>query len=47
VRLALAGCPKSKEIQNEEAKAYTSYGFQPGTTDFAKCLQREDFARRL
>jgi hypothetical protein len=43
---ALAGCATPEELRQRDEAACTSYGFVPGTTDFAACLQREDLARR-
>jgi hypothetical protein len=44
--IALAGCATAQDIRQRDEAACTSYGFKPGTTDFASCLQRESIARR-
>jgi hypothetical protein len=44
--LGLAGCVSPEQLRQEDEAACTSYGFQRGTPDFAKCLQRESLARR-
>jgi hypothetical protein len=44
--LVLAGCASPEELRQRDEAACTSYGFKPGTPDFAACLQREDLARR-
>ncbi len=44
--IALAGCATPDELRQRDAAACESYGFQPGTPDFAACLQREELARR-
>ncbi len=43
---SLAACTSPEELRREDEAACTSYGFKPGTTDFAACLQRESLARR-
>ena len=44
---ALTGsCMSPQEIRAYDEATCTGYGFQPGTTDFAACLQREVLARR-
>lgn len=42
----LAGCVTPEELRAQDEAACRSYGFQPGTPDFAACLQRESLARR-
>lgn len=47
--LALAGltaCVSPEELRREDEAACASFGFKPGTNDFAGCLQRESLARR-
>jgi hypothetical protein len=44
--LAVAGCVSAAEWRRRDEAQCASYGFKPGTTDFASCLQREDLARR-
>jgi len=47
--LALAGltaCVSPEELRRQDEAACASYGFKPGTSDFAGCLQRESLARR-
>lgn len=43
--LALAGCASPEQLRAQDEAACSSYGFRPGTDDFAACLQREDLAR--
>lgn len=43
--LALAACASPEEQRQADAKACQSYGFTPGTTAFANCMQREQIAR--
>lgn len=43
--LALAACTSAEELRQADAKACQSYGFTPGTPDFANCMQRENLAR--
>lgn len=43
--IGLAGCVSPEELRAEDEATCTGYGFQRGTTDFAKCLQRENLAR--
>jgi hypothetical protein len=43
---SLAGCVSPEELRREDEAACASFGFQPGTNDFAACLQRESLARR-
>ncbi len=42
---ALAGCASPEELRRRDEAACASYGFAPGTQDFAACLQREALAR--
>ena len=42
----LAACDSPEELRAHDEAACASYGFQPGTPDFAACLQRESLARR-
>jgi hypothetical protein len=44
--LSLAGCVSAQELRQHDEAVCASYGFQPGSADFAKCLQRENLARR-
>jgi hypothetical protein len=43
---SLAACVSPEELRHEDEAACASFGFQPGTNDFAACLQRESLARR-
>jgi len=43
---SLAACVSPGELRHEDEAACLSFGFQPGTNDFAACLQRESLARR-
>ena len=43
---SLAACVSPEELRREDEAACVGYGFQPGTNDFAACLQRESLARR-
>jgi hypothetical protein len=43
---ALAGCVTAEDLRRQDEAQCTSYGFKPGTPDFAACLQRENLARR-
>ena len=43
---SLAACISPEELRREDEAACVSFGFQPGTSDFAACLQRESLARR-
>jgi hypothetical protein len=42
----LTACISLEEMRQEDEAACIGYGFQPGTPDFAGCLQRENLARR-
>ncbi|HWI27709.1 MAG TPA: hypothetical protein VN668_12120 [Stellaceae bacterium] len=44
--LGLSGCVTPEELRQQDEAACSSYGFHPGTSDFAACLQRENLARR-
>jgi hypothetical protein len=46
VATALAGCVSAEELHRQDQAACASYGFHPGTNDFAACMQRESLARR-
>jgi hypothetical protein len=46
VLFGLAGCVSPEELRQQDEAACASYGFAPGTPDFAGCVQREDWARR-
>jgi hypothetical protein len=46
VALCLGACASPEELQRADAAQCASYGFTPGTPDFAACLQRESLARR-
>jgi hypothetical protein len=43
--LSLCACVSAQELRAQDEAACASYGFQPGTPDFAGCLQRESLAR--
>jgi hypothetical protein len=43
---SLAACVSPEELRREDEAACMSFGFQPGTNEFAACLQRESLARR-
>jgi hypothetical protein len=48
VALGLSGllaCASPAELRARDEAACTSYGFQPGTLDFDRCLQQENLAR--
>ena len=42
----LTGCATADELRERDEAACIGYGFQPGTAEFATCLQRESIARR-
>lgn len=44
--LGLAACVSPEELRQQDAAACASYGFKPGTPEFAGCIQRESLARR-
>ncbi len=43
---SLSACVSAGELRTHDEAACRSFGFQPGTPDFAACLQRETLARR-
>jgi hypothetical protein len=43
---ALAGCVSPQELRARDEATCRGYGFNPGTTEFATCLQREQLARQ-
>jgi hypothetical protein len=45
VPLALAACVSPEQPRAQDEANCRSYGFQPGSPDFATCLQRESLAR--
>lgn len=44
--LLVAACASPEELRRRDEAVCASYGFQPGTPEFASCLQRENIARR-
>ncbi len=42
----LAACASPAELRQRDEAACRSYGFVPGTPEFAACVQRESIARR-
>jgi hypothetical protein len=44
--VALGGCTTEEDLRRMDEDACKSYGFQPGTTEFSECLQREAIGRR-
>ena len=44
--VGLTGCVSAEELRARDDATCRSFGFQPGTPDFAACLQRESLARR-
>ncbi len=44
--LGLASCTSPEELRQRDEAACKSYGFTPGTPEFAACMQRESIARR-
>jgi hypothetical protein len=44
---SLAACVSPEELRRRDEAVCAGYGFQPGTNDFAACLQRESLARRF
>ena len=46
VLLAVTACTSPEELRRQDEAACASYGFKPGTPEFATCLQRENIARR-
>ena len=45
VLLAVAACVSPEQLRAQDEANCGSYGFQPGSPDFAACLQRENLAR--
>ncbi|HUC65143.1 MAG TPA: hypothetical protein VMA53_06935 [Stellaceae bacterium] len=43
--VGLCSCASPQELRAQDEAACTGYGFQPGTPQFAGCLQRESLAR--
>ncbi len=43
--LWLCACASAAELRARDEAACASYGFQPGTPDFGRCLQQENLAR--
>jgi hypothetical protein len=43
--LCLSACASAAELRARDEAACASYGFQPGTPDFGRCLQQESLAR--
>jgi hypothetical protein len=43
--VAVSGCTSPEALRRADAAQCASYGFAPGTPDFAACLQRESLAR--
>ena len=41
----LSACTSPAELRDRDEAACASYGFQPGTLDFDRCLQQENLAR--
>ena len=46
VLAGLSACASPKEIRAADEAACSSYGFQPNTSEFSACLQRESLARQ-
>jgi hypothetical protein len=44
--LTLGGCATPEDLRHIDDIACTSYGFQHGTPEFAKCLQHRNLARQ-
>lgn len=44
--LGLAGCASPAMLRSQDEATCQGYGFHPGTSAFATCLQRESLARR-
>jgi len=44
--IVLVGCVSPEELRAQDAAACASYGFQPGTSEFASCMQHENLARQ-
>ena len=45
VALPLAGCGLDKMEEKQDHKTCVRYGFEPGTTAFAQCMQKESIHR--
>lgn len=45
ISCGLAACASPEQQRQADAAACQSYGFAPGTPEFASCLQREQLAR--
>jgi hypothetical protein len=43
--VGLCSCASPEELRAQDEAACAGYGFQPGTLQFAECLQRESLAR--
>ena len=43
--VGLCACASPAELRARDEAACASYGFQPGTADFGRCLQQENLAR--
>jgi hypothetical protein len=43
--VGLCSCASPAELRAQDEAACTGYGFQPGTPQFAECLQRGSLAR--
>lgn len=43
--LCLCACASAAELRARDEAACASYGFQPGSPDFGRCLQQETLAR--
>lgn len=46
IGLGLGACTSPEQQMQADAAACQSYGFAPGTPDFANCVQREQLTRR-
>jgi hypothetical protein len=44
--LSLTGCVSEAELHQRDQGQCSTYGFQPGTTEFARCMQQENLARQ-
>jgi hypothetical protein len=42
----LSGCVSPEDLRPRDEATCRTYGFRPGTTDFANCVQREIAMRR-
>ncbi len=43
----LTACVPAEELHRRFEAACASYGFERGTTEFARCMQRESLAERF